>query len=133
MSTINPEELTGEIMKTLKEWAEVTEDAAFRGVYETAKEAERKLHAAHPAEAPYYNSWDEYNAGWTVHHDLSKKKKGATMIVHNATHYQLAHLLEYGHALHQGGRARAFPHIAPVAEEAEDDLLDNIKKYIQQS
>jgi len=132
MSTIKPDELAKAIEDTLKDWAEVTEDAAFKGVYETAKEAVEKLHSANPVNSQVYGSWDQYNAGWAVHHDLSKKKKGARMVIHNETHYQLAHLLEYGHALHQGGRADAFPHIAPVAEEAENDLLDNIKKYIEQ-
>ena len=54
-------------------------------------------------------------------------------VVYIQKHYPLAHLLENGHALQGGGRAQAFPHIAPVAEEAANTLLDTIKKHIKQS
>ena len=50
---------------------------------------------------------------------------------YNDKHYQLTHLLEKGHALVNGGRARAFPHIGPVAERAEENLIDNILQFIE--
>ena len=67
----------------------------------------------------------DYAKGWRV-----KKNKYDDYIVHNATDYQLTHLLEYGHALPQGGRARAFPHIAPAEKWAEGELVARIERTL---
>ena len=132
MSTIKPSQLASEIMKALEEYAEVTDEAAAAGVTETAKTVTNMLHDAKPSGSGKYGSWAEYNADWT-----HKKEKGSASVysevVYNQKHYPLAHLLENGHALQGGGRAQAFPHIAPVAEEAANTLLDTIKKHIKQS
>ena len=135
MSTIKPDQLAQEIMKTLDEWKDVTEDAIAGGIIATADKAVDEIRASKPAGAGHYGSWDEYLADWT-RTSLSALKggNGYSSIIYNKKHYQLAHLLEKGHALKQGGRtvghAQAFPHLAPVAERAENELLSNIKKRI---
>lgn len=127
MSTkVTVDNLANAIMKELEEFKNVTEEACDKGVSETAKEALSKLHNAHPSGSGKYGSWDKYNKGWTV----KKTKRDKTATIHNATDYQLTHLLEKGHALKGGGRAQAFPHIAPVAEECEAKLVQNIQKWI---
>ena len=130
MSTIHPDELKEAIMDALKEFEGVTEDAAVKGAYITASHAADKLHRADPPGSGEWGSWDAYNASWKV--DQETKRGFAKMVVHNEKYYNLTHLLENGHALRDGGRARAFPHIAPVAEEAEKELLENIKSYINE-
>ncbi|QEY33873.1 hypothetical protein FL966_01780 [Caproiciproducens galactitolivorans] len=45
-----------------------------------------------------------------------------------APHYRLTHLLENGHALRQGGRARAFPHIKYGQEIAEARMMQLAKE-----
>ena len=124
---VKVDNLASELMKALEEFSDFTDEAVDKGVSETAKDAVKKLQSAHPAGSGQYGSWDKsYNRGWTV----KKTKRDKTATIHNATDYQLTHLLEKGHALKNGGRTRAFPHIAPVAEECEDALIKNIKKYI---
>jgi hypothetical protein len=44
-------------------------------------------------------------------------------------HYRLAHLLEFGHAKVGGGRTRAFPHIAPALQNAQETYL----KYLERA
>lgn len=66
-----------------------------------------------------------YAKGWRL------KKIGTRFIVHNATSYQLTHLLEKGHVKRGGvGRVKAIPHIAPVEEKAIQDLLDGIERRL---
>lgn len=132
MSTkISADKLAEEIEQTLKDWEEVTSEAAIKGLAVTAEKAVQKLHNANPSGSGEWGSWDQYNSSWAVKQDT--KKNSSTMIIHNKKHYQLTHLLENGHALRNGGRTRAFPHIEPVAEEAEKELLDNIKQYIDKT
>ena len=123
---VKVDDLSKAILEELKNYEGVTEEAAWNGVSETSKTALQELRSAHPSGSGRYGSWDKYNRGWTV----KKTKRDKTATIHNATDYQLTHLLEKGHAKVNGGRTRAFPHIAPVAEKCEDELLKNIRKYI---
>lgn len=129
---VKVDDLAKAIEQSLKDFQGVTDQACVDGVLDTAQEAVKELHLAHPAGTPVYQSWAKYNKGWGM--DLKKKKSSVMSIVHNKTEYRLAHLLEKGHALKHGGRkvgeTRAFPHIEPVAEKAEKELLENIKKRI---
>lgn len=122
--------LAKEIEKALEEFVGVTEEACEKGVRETAKDAVRELRSAHPSGSGQYGSWDEYNRSWKVMQTKTDKRYHRKATIHNENHYQLTHLLEKGHALVQGGRTRAFPHIAPVAEKCEGELIQNIRKYI---
>ena len=128
MSTkVKVDNLTSAIMRELDNYVGVTDEAVDKGVSETAKAAVKKLQSAHPAESGQYGSWDKsYNKGWTV----TKTKRDKKATIHNKTDYQLTHLLEKDHAKVNGGRTRAFPHIAPVEQECEEELMNNIKKYI---
>lgn len=123
---VKVDDLSKAILEELKNYEGVTEEAAWNGVSDTSKTALQELRSAHPSGFGRYGSWDKYNRGWTV----KKTKRDKTATIHNATDYQLTHLLEKGHAKVNGGRTRAFPHIAPVAEKCEDELLRNIRKYI---
>ena len=127
---IKVDQLAKEIEKTLQDFVGVTEEACDKGVRETAKDAVQALRNAHPSGSGQYGSWDKYNRGWKVMQTKTDKRYHRKTTIHNETDYQLTHLLEKGHALANGGRARAFPHIAPVAEQCETDLLQNIKKHI---
>lgn len=128
---VTVDELASAIMKELEEFQNVTDEAVEKGVSETAKDAVKKLQNAHPSGSGRYGSWDKkYNKGWKVMQTKTDKRYHKKATIHNATDYQLTHLLEKGHALRNGGRTRAFPHIAPVAEKCEDELVKNIKKWI---
>lgn len=128
--TISVDELSKEIEKALTDFVGVTEDAVDKGVSETANDAVKALRSAHPAGSGQYGSWEKYNKGWKIMQTKTDKRYHKQATIHNATDYQLTHLLEKGHAKVNGGRTRAFPHIAPVADKYEDDLVQSIRKYI---
>lgn len=130
MKTVKPENLAKAISDILDEFKDATEEAVSYAIIETAEEAVKDLRAANPPGSGKYGSWTKYNNGWD-RTKLSGKKGNYNSIVHNKKHYQLTHLLEYGHALRGGGQARAFPHIAPVNEKCESNLMKNIKKRIK--
>ena len=129
---VTVDNLSDEIMKSLKEFENVTDKDCEDGVLDTAQEAVKELRLA-PGRPPKYQSWKRYNAGWTIKASFKGKKTSA--IVHNKTDYRLTHLLEYGHAIKRGGRkigeAGAYEHVAPVAKEAEENLVKNILKRVE--
>lgn len=128
--TISVNELSKEIEKALADFVGVTEDAVDKGVAETANDAVKALRSAHPAGSGQYGSWDKYNKGWKIMQTKTDKRYHRKATIHNATDYQLTHLLEKGHAKVNGGRTRAFSHIAPVADKYEGELVQNLRKYI---
>lgn len=64
----------------------------------------------------------DYSKGWRV------KKEGTKSIVHNATDYQLTHLLENGHAQVGGGFVAPRVHIAPVEQQMIDKFIRRVEE-----
>lgn len=128
---VSVDDLSNVILEYLENFKDVTEEACKDGVLTTADEAVKDLRSAHPAGSGKYGSWDEYDKGWTKRASTMKtKEKGIFAVVYNQKHYRLTHLLEKGHALVGGGRTQAFPHIAPVEQKCEENLIKNIRKNI---
>jgi tRNA U38,U39,U40 pseudouridine synthase TruA len=115
-------EITDDILNDANEALNLAkEDAA-----NWAKDELRKDSQAH--------GWRHYSKGWAVRREKSEKQY--RYIVHNATHYQLTHLLEKGHRIvtktgrDTGKRAPAYPHIAPVNEQVPDKVDEAFKTHL---
>lgn len=68
----------------------------------------------------------EYKTGWRA------KKVGDKWVVHNATDYELTHLLEKGHAKVGGGRVAAKPHIGIVEQEMIKEFENEIRAVLSE-
>lgn len=134
MSKVKIDNLAAEIEKTLKDYANATNEIVEKAVTATSKEIVNELKNANPSGSGQYGSWNDYNKSWKVKQTKTDKKYHKKATVHNEKHYQLTHLLEKGHALVAGGRkvgsTKAFEHIRPVADKAENTLLEKIKRGI---
>ena len=73
----------------------------------------------------------KYAKGWRIKSESSSGGLVTTCTVHNATHYQLTHLLENGHATRNGGRTKACPHIKPAEERVVAEYVRRTKEAIQ--
>lgn len=75
-----------------------------------------------------------YEKDWAVEKwKQSSQYLGAT--VYNKKHYQLTHLLEYGHAMKRGGRTiapdvKAYPHIKDAEDFAGDELIRQVTRKV---
>ena len=104
------------IMEGLQEYADLATDDLKKAVKKAGDEAKKDIQNNAPVKT------GAYKKSWTV---KTTKETSNTMevVVHSKNRYQLAHLLEFGHAKRGGGRTRAFPHIAP-AEQRAAELLE---------
>lgn len=117
------DDMADEIMKGLTEYAELADSAMKKAVRKTAKTVKEEISANAPKRTGRYaKSW------------ATKKTKENShtleMTVHSKDRYQLAHLLEKGHAKRGGGRVSGKPHIAPAEQHGEELLESLIKKEL---
>lgn len=117
---INLEEELGRI---LDEYMDDVEETANKVINQVAKEAAQKLKDTSPRDT------GKYASGWTV-----KKGKKLNAVVYNATRPGLTHLLEESHPIRNQfgtwGRSTAQPHIAPVREWAEEEVVKRIEEAL---
>lgn len=109
-------QLANAINETLKQYSNGVGEKVELLAETLAKEGAKKLKTA----GSFKDISGDYRTGWRA------KKINGKWVVHNATNYQLTHLLENGHALVGGGRSRAFPHIATV----ERELIEEFERKI---
>lgn len=97
---------------------------------EVAEDATKKLKAESPKRK---NKGGKYARGWK--YTLERKRVRVNAIVHGKKGtYNLAHLLEFGHATVNGGRTKAIPHVEPVEQwaikEFETRLINKLERKI---
>lgn len=75
-----------------------------------------------------------YSRGWRLK-TIKSRGPVVDVVIHNATDYQLTHLLEKGHVVRNAkgvyGRAPAHPHIKPVEEWASTELQEEIERELR--
>ena len=117
------DDMADEIMKGLTEYAELADSAMKKAVRKTAKTVKEEISANAPKRTGRYaKSWATKKTKENSH--------SLEMTVHSKDRYQIAHLLEHGHAKRGGGRVSGKPHIAPAEQHGEELLESLIKKEI---
>ncbi len=72
-----------------------------------------------------------YRKSWTRKITITPERAAAS--VYNKDCYSLTHLLEHGHAKAGGGRVPGIPHIAPVQEWAEAEVLEALAGILERT
>ena len=102
--------LAAEIMQGLQEYADLADTSMKKAVRKTAKSVKDEISANAPKRT------GAYSKSWTAK-KTKENSHSLEMTVHSKNRYQLAHLLEKGHAKRGGGRVSGKPHIAPAEEK----------------
>lgn len=125
------EGIEGAISKYLEEYSDEVIHATEKIVVDVAKDSVKKLKADSPKREGA--SKHQYSKGWTYKLDNKRLRVGAVIYGKKGT-YNLAHLLEYGHVLRNGGRtvgeASARPHIKKVEEWAIHEFEIRLKREL---
>lgn len=115
--------LASEVMSELSEYAELADTAMKKAVRKTATSVKKEISANAPKKS------GRYKKSWTTK-KTKENSHSLEMTVHSRDRYQIAHLLEHGHAKRGGGRVAAIPHIAPAEQHGEELLTNLIKKEL---
>ena len=122
--TVSIDEMDSAIMDELEKYAELASDDLKAAVKETAASVRKDIQAGAPVDTgKYKKSWSVKN----VHED----SESIDLVVHSRNRYQIAHLLEHGHAKRGGGRVAAKPHIAAAEQRGNEKLVTNIEQKLK--
>lgn len=112
------------IMEGLQEYADLATEDLKKAVKKAGDEAKKNIQANAPVKT------GAYKKSWTV--KTTKETSNAMeVVVHSRNRYQLAHLLEFGHAKRGGGRTKAIPHIAPAEQRAAEILEREVEAALK--
>ena len=115
--------LADAIMKELDDYADASTDGVKAAVTKAAKTVRQEIQAGAPVRTgKYAKSWSTKNT--------AESSTGLEITVYSRNRYQLAHLLEHGHAKRGGGRVSARPHIAPAEETGIEQLEQEIERCL---
>ena len=116
--------LAAAIMETLENYA----DLATEDVKQAVKNAGDVVKDDIRSQAP--RDTGDYAKSWAVK-KTKETSSSLTLTVHSKNRYQLAHLLEYGHAKRNGGRVEGKAHIAPAEEKGIRQLEEEIERSLR--
>ena len=115
------------LAKTIMEGLQEFADLASEDVKAAVRKAGKNVKADIAANAPKRTG--AYSKSWTVK-TQKETANSLEVVVHSKNRYQLAHLLEHGHAKRGGGRVAGKPHIAPAEEKAIKELEQEITRKL---
>ena len=122
--TVSIDEMDSAIMDELEKYAELASDDLKAAVKETAASVRKDIQTGAPVDTgKYKKSWSVKN----VHED----SESIDLVVHSRNRYQIAHLLEHGHAKRGGGRVAAKPHIAAAEQRGNETLVTTIEQKLK--
>ena len=120
-------DLAAAIMEMVEDYTQTCAEDMMRIAQEVAKDGVKMLKAKSPRGTG--SKKGHYADGWTVK-AVKTDPYSFSFVVHNKKKPGLTHLLENGHQLRGGGRARAFPHIAEVEEWCIEEYERRLNKEL---
>lgn len=121
---VSVDELADAVAEMLDDYADTTEQDMKKAVKAAGNTVKKAIGDGAPVKT------GKYAKSWAV--KTTKETANALEVtVHSRNRYQLAHLLEHGHAKRNGGRTRAIPHIAPAEQKGIEQLKRDIERSLR--
>ena len=117
-------QMASAIAEELKKYSGLAGTEMKKAVRKAGNTAKKDINGSAPVRTgKYTKSWRTKATRETA--------ESLEVTVYSPSRYQIAHLLEHGHAKRGGGRVRAIPHIAPAEEHAKEELMNDIEKALR--
>ena len=118
---VSVDEMAEAIAQSMEEYADLSNEVMKRSVTEVSRSVKKDIQANAPVRTgKYKKSW----AAKKVQEDANS----LTMVIHSRDRYQIAHLLEHGHARRNGDRVASIPHIAPAEQRGAEELMEKMER-----
>ena len=124
VNKVSVSELADAVMEGLVEYAELATEDMKAAVKKAGQTVRKEIQAGAPVKT------GAYRKSWAVK-TTRETSSFMEVTVHSRNRYQLAHLLEFGHAKRGGGRVSGSPHIAPAEEKGIRQLEEEIRKVLE--
>lgn len=118
-----------DVADILNDYSEEIQEAITEEAEKIAKEGVQSLKHTSPVNKKNTRHKGKYAKGWRV--KVTKGKGFVNCIIHNATDYQLTHLLENGHLTRNGGKTKPIKHIEPVHDKCIEDYESGVERIIK--
>lgn len=118
------DQLAAAVMEGLTEYADLATEDMKKAVRKAGTTVRKDIQENAPKDTgAYAKSWSVKNVKETAN--------SLEVVVHSRNRYQLAHLLEFGHAKRGGGRVSGKRHIAPAEEKGIRQLEEEIERSLR--
>lgn len=118
------DQLAVAVMEGLTEYADLAADDMKKAVKKAGTTVRKEIEANAPEDTgAYAKSWAVKN--------LRETSQSLELTVYSKNRYQLAHLLEFGHAKRGGGRVAGKSHIASAEEKGVRQLEEEIERSLR--
>ena len=121
---VKPDKMADAIMEELEKYSKLAASDMKKAINEAGKTAKKEIEKNAPKRT------GKYKRSWRIK-KMKETSDSLEITVHSKDRYQIAHLLENGHAKRNGGRVMGQPHIKDAQEEAEKQLMDDIERALQ--
>ena len=120
---IKVDQLAATVMKEREDYADLATTDMKAAVRKAGNTVRNEIKSGAPSRT------GKYAASWTVKTER-ETSQSLELVVHSRNRYQLAHLLEFGHAKRGGGRVAARPHIASAEQKGIEELEHAIERSL---
>ena len=120
---VSIDQMASAIMEGLQDYADLATDDLKAAVKKAGTTVRKQIQATAPSDT------GKYAKSWSVK-NTKETSNSLEVTVYSKNRYQLAHLLEFGHAKRGVGRVAGRAHIAPAEQNGEELLENFIRKAL---
>lgn len=118
---VHVDQMAEALARTMAEYAELSNEVMKGCVMEVSQSVKEDIQGNAPVRT------GKYKKSWAAK-KVQENANSLTMAVHSRDRFQIAHLLEHGHAKRGGGRVQAVPHIAPAEQRGAEELTAKMER-----